>query len=243
MTEGSRVRDLKPNEKRHAESLEEIRKSPFFSAECGSSDYLGKEPRALLPLSRRNGGRDEPIFDDDLLGCALRFTDLGARWETTGRAGSPRIRGEFNLLHLEDVLGQSEGPAAITGATDFQTRFLSELRVIDHTPRSGAGMLTYIRLQPGKSPLEIWYSDIADIGEDPYPPGFVRMDITYCQYLDALVVTKGTYGWQYLYTDVSLRRGGFRETVTYLRGMLQTFPELFPRYEYAPLRARLEARL
>lgn len=237
------MQGLKVGEKRHAESLKEIRQNPFFDAECGSSEYVGKRPSELLPLSRRNSRWNGVVFDENLLECALSFTDMSARWEATGRGGSVRIRGEFNLIHLEDVLGQPEGPAAFPGATDFQKRFLSELRVIDHTPRSGAGMLTYIRLQPDKSPLELWYSDIADIGEDPYPSGFVKMDITYCQYLDSLVVTKGTYGWQYLYTDVSLRRGGFRETVAYLQGMLQVFPELFPRYDYAPFRARLEARL
>ncbi len=69
------------------------------------------------------------------------------------------------------------------------------------------------------------------------------MDITYCQYLDALLLTKGTYGWQYLYTDISLRRGDFDETVRYLRGMLEVFPEIFPQHDYRELRERLEARL
>ncbi|OKI38305.1 hypothetical protein A6A29_10030 [Streptomyces sp. TSRI0281] len=98
-------------------------------------------------------------------------------------------------------------------------------------------------MQPKVDPLEIWYSAIADIGGDPYLPGFIKMNITYCQYLDAMILTKGTYGWQYLYTDISLSRGDFHETVKYLQGMLSVFPEIFPQHDYGDLRARLEARL
>ncbi|GHH47645.1 hypothetical protein FHS35_005565 [Streptomyces umbrinus] len=236
------MHNLTPNEQRHAESLEEIRSSPFLQADCGNADHLGPAPEELLPLGRYNDAWADVELDQNLLDCALRFTDLGAQWRTS-RKKLPRIQGDFNLLHLRDVLNQPEGPApTIPDATDSQLRFLSELRFFDHTPRSGSGKLAYIRLWPGGTPLEIWYSAVADIGGDPYPPGFIKMDITYCQYLDALLLTKGTYGWQYLYTDISLRRGDFRETVAYLQGMLEVFPEIFPQHDYTDLRERLEAR-
>ncbi|MGC5564320.1 hypothetical protein ACPYPG_15940 [Streptomyces sp. FR-108] len=236
------MHNLTPNEERHAESLEEIRSSPFLQADCGSSEHLGAALEELSPLRRYNDEWADVELDQNFLGCALRFTDLGAQWRTS-RKKLPRIQGEFNLLNLHDVLNQREGPAAtVPDASESQLRFLSELRFFDHTPRSGSGRLTYVRLRPGVAPLEIWYSAVADIGSDPYPPGFIRMDITYCQYLDALLLTKGTYGWQYLYTDVPLGRGDFRETVGYLEGMLELFPEIFPQYDYTPLRDRLEAR-
>lgn len=68
------------------------------------------------------------------------------------------------------------------------------------------------------------------------------MEVTYREYLDALLVTKGTYGWQYLYTDVSLGRG-FGGVRRYLQGMIELFPEIFPNHDYSPLVERLEARL
>ncbi|MFE7317342.1 hypothetical protein ACFU7T_30215 [Streptomyces sp. NPDC057555] len=184
------------------------------------------------------------VIDPDLTECALRFADLGAQWETTPKKGAPRIYGEFRLVNFHEVVTQAEGaPATVPDPTEIQQRFLSQLRVIDHTPISGSGKLTYIRMSPEVSPLEIWYSAIADIGAEPYPPGYLRMNITYREYLDALILTKGTYGWQYLYSDISLRRGDFRETVHYLQGMLDLFPEIFPQHDYTELRDRLEARL
>ncbi|MGI5424124.1 hypothetical protein [Streptomyces sp. CA-179760] len=56
-------------------------------------------------------------------------------------------------------------------------------------------------------------------------------------------MTKGTFGWQYLFTDVSLRGDDFGETGRRLNDMLTVFPELFPGYDYQPLRSRLAARL
>lgn len=100
-----------------------------------------------------------------------------------------------------------------------------------------------MRIRQDDAPLEIWYSALADIGDEPYPPGYIKMEITYCEYLDALLLTKGTYGWQYLYADISLRRSDFQEVFGYLRDMLELFPVEFQQYDYAPLRQRLEARL
>lgn len=237
------MEQLTPYEQRHAESLEEICSSPSLKADCGSSQAMGRALEELSPLREYNEEWAAVELDQELLGHALRFTDLGAQWRTSGKK-LPRIQGEFNLLHMHDVLSQTEGPAStIVNPTEPQREFLSQLRMFDHSPRSGSGKITYIRLQPRVRPLEIWYSAIADIGGDPYPPGFIKMDITYGQYLDALLLTKGTYGWQYLYTDVSLRRGDFHETVEYLQGMLDVFPRLFPEHDYWDLRERLEARL
>ncbi|MFJ4471407.1 hypothetical protein ACIP2X_28560 [Streptomyces sp. NPDC089424] len=231
---------LTADEERHAASLTAIRDSPRLNARCGDLAQLAEPVEELLPLYEHNEDWDEVRLDDDLMTCALRFTDLGAQWETTD--GLPELYGEFRILHFYDVFEQPEGPSPLPDATDFQRGFLSELRSFDRTPRSGAGMMSYIRMQPRTTPLEIWYQDIADIGVDPYPPGLLKMDVTYCQYLDALLLTKGTYGWQYLFTDISLGGSGFRNTVRYLERMLEIFPELFPEHDYSDLRDRLEAR-
>lgn len=238
------MQPLTLNERRHAESVGEIRSSAVFRADCGDPSRLGREIDELLPIRKYNGDWKGVEFDRELLDCALRFTDLGAQWVIPRLGDRPEIDGEFSLIHLHDVLSQVEGgPVTIAEPTEFQLQFLSELRIIDHTPRSGSGKIAYVRIRRDVTPLEIWYSALADIGGDPFPPGYIKMEITYCQYLDALLLTKGAYGWQYLYADMSLRRGDFQEAVGYLRGMLELFPSLFPRHDYTGLRERLEERL
>ena len=69
------------------------------------------------------------------------------------------------------------------------------------------------------------------------------MDIDYCAYLAALRVTKGTFGWQYLFTEVSLAEEDYKNTARRLTDMLDVFPRLFPAHDYSELRARLEERL
>ncbi|MER7106988.1 hypothetical protein [Streptomyces sp. NPDC000229] len=235
------MQNLTPNERRCAAALTEIGESPFLESECGSTEHLAEPVEELLPLYEHNSDWEEVEFDSRLLNCALRFSDFGARWST--RESLPEIHGEFHVLHFYDVFDQTEGPSAGHETSDFQRDFLAQLRYFDHTPRSGAGMMTYIRMQPQVTPLEIWYQDIADIGRHPYPRNYIRMDITYCEYLEALTLTKGTYGWQYLYADISLRESGFESKVHYLTSMLEVFPDLFPAYDYTPLAERLEARL
>ncbi|NUK07380.1 hypothetical protein HRW18_04995 [Streptomyces lunaelactis] len=235
------MQNLTPNEQRHVASLEQIRTSPLLEAECGTTDELAEPVEDLLPLYEHNPDWEDVEFNESLLSCSLRFSDLGARWATSGNL--PEIYGEFRLLHFYDVFDQTEGPSGGEETTNFQQEFLSQLRIFDHTPRSGAGMVTYIRMKPHVTPLEIWYQDIADIGSDPYPANFIRMNITYCEYLEALLLTKGTYGWQYLYTDISLRGREFHSKVRYLKNMLDVFPGVFPQYDYTSLTARLEERL
>jgi len=246
------------NEERHLASLRELTNCPYMDVECEEVGRITPSVEDLPPLAEFNEKWSAVKLDGDMVSYALRFTEFGAYWSTLtgddcddGSEGEevddptesepPEIYGEFFLRPIHDILSQSAGPADAV-ETKFQRTFLSELRVMDQTPRSGAGMLTYLRLSPGSGPLEVWYSDIAAIGIPPYPPGFIRMDITYSEYLDALILTKGTYGWQYLYTDISLT-AGFSETAEYLEGMLSLFPECFPGHDYSDLQARLEARL
>jgi hypothetical protein len=48
-----------------------------------------------------------------------------------------------------------------------------------------------MRMSPNTSPLEIWHHDLIMVGGDPYPYGFVKLDLTYRKYIETLVVTKG----------------------------------------------------
>ncbi|MGW9117874.1 hypothetical protein ACWGRV_14740 [Streptomyces sp. NPDC055663] len=232
---------LTSNETRHAESLAEIKNCPALAARWS-------EEEIARPLSAIFAGdyRDEwegVEFGDRMIEYSLRFNELGAFWYTLDeRPDLPGIKGEFSLINFHDALRSSD-PGPRWGTTDFHREFLGQLCPIDRTPRSGAGVQTYLRLQEDVPELEIWYSDIANIGNPPYPPGFIRLDINYCQYLDALILTKGTFGWQYLFAEQSLGGGEFSEIARYLENMLQVFPELFPAHDYSSLLPRLEARL
>ncbi|WP_433160939.1 hypothetical protein [Kribbella sp. CA-247076] len=230
---------LTTNEQRHAESLTAIRDHPSLIATCGDCDELAEPLENLLPLYEHNEDWDEIELDEDLGACALRFTNLGAQWETAD--GLPELYGEFRILHFYDVFDQPEGPGAMPDATDFQREFLSELRSFDTTPRSGAGMRSYLRMRPGTTPLEIWYADLADVGASPYPAGYLKLELTYAEYLDALLLTKGSYGWQYLFADVSLNGPSSGSTVRQLEHMLEVLPGLFPG-DYGELHDRLAER-
>ncbi|MEV4334876.1 hypothetical protein AB0K02_30900 [Streptomyces sp. NPDC049597] len=229
---------LTPNEQRHVTSLAEIRNCPVIESEC--SDEELSMPLSDILAEEYNSDWEGVIFSGAMQACSLRFAELGAVWSTVGN--SPTIKGEFNLVNFHHALQVSD-PGTSRGVTDFQRSFLSQLCPIDRTPRSGAGMQTYIRMQADVDDLELWYSDIADIEQPPYPPGFIKLDINYCQYLEALLLTKGTYGWQYLFADVSLASGEFTSKGNYLKNMLQVFPDLFPEHDYSSLVPRLEARL
>ncbi|RJO78426.1 hypothetical protein D5S18_05940 [Nocardia panacis] len=92
-----------------------------------------------------------------------------------------------------------------------------------------------MRIQRGVSPLEIWFHDRSD--------GPVRLDLDYCGYLEALVRTKGCFGWQYLFADVSLADHEHHHSLDNMRRMLEVFPKLFPEHDYTDLAERLNQRL
>ncbi|MEE1792105.1 hypothetical protein PUR28_15205 [Streptomyces sp. BE308] len=229
---------LSQNEQLHADSLSEIENCPLLESECRST-HLNRPLTTILP-EEYDEAWEGVRFNEGVLSCRLRFHELGAKWETLGSLS--KVKGEFYLIDFHDALLSSD-PGTERGSTDFHREFLSQLRPIDRTPRSGAGIQTYIRMQAGVDDLELWYSDIADIGKSPYPPGFIKLDIGYCEYLETLLLTKGAYGWQYLFSDISLGRGDFSDSANNLENMLRVFPELFPDRDYSSLRPRLEARL
>ncbi|MFB9537262.1 MULTISPECIES: hypothetical protein [Streptomyces] len=96
------------------------------------------------------------------------------------------------------------------------------------------GHLAALRVQPGVTNPDLWF--------DAGPLGLHRMDIDYCTYLDALRMTKGTFGWQYLFTEVSLAQEDYEGAARRLSEMLDLFPRFFP-YDYSEIRARLEERM
>ncbi|MFE4020542.1 hypothetical protein ACFXPZ_24580 [Streptomyces sp. NPDC059101] len=180
------------------------------------------------------------ILGEDLKERALRFSWLSCNWSSL--PARPEIYGEFNLPHLYFALTR-EPPQHNDLATEAERSLFAELRTIDSAPIRATGESAFIRIEPQKNPLEIWYQDRYLFDEVHCTQGVRRMNLDYCAYLDALLMTKGAFGWHLLFVDVSLQGDAFRPHVENLQRMLETFPALFPQHDYAGLRARLEERL
>ena len=113
---------------------------------------------------------------------------------------------------------------------------------IDNAYESSRGFMTFLRMVPGTSPLEVWFSDLAGTGADPYPPGYVKLDLTFTQYVETLLLTKGLHGWQYLFADVSLTDPALQHVAEGLRNGVNALPDIFPGLDYTPLIQRLKTR-
>ncbi|WP_327190340.1 hypothetical protein [Streptomyces xinghaiensis] len=201
------------------------------------------DPGAGIPSSFSERPEWKDVILDPHLGEATPWiTELACRWRSASRKKTPEIQGEFRVRNVYDSLLRPAPDLAWEKAPDAEKQLVSEFRTIDDTPRSGTGLLTAIRVQRHVNPLEIWYYD-KDLSRSPeHGSDFIRLELDYAEYMKVLPVTKGTFGWQYLFAPVSLRNLGKR-VINNLEAMLEVFPTAFPEYDYTPLQARLEARL
>ncbi|AEM85038.1 hypothetical protein [Streptomyces violaceusniger] len=182
------------------------------------------------------------ILDPRLDEATPWITELACRWRSVARKKTPEIHGEFRIRNIYDALLRRAPDLAWEKASREEKQLVAEFRTIDDTPRSGAGLITAIRVQPHVNPLEVWYYD-KDLSRYPgHQIDYVRLDIDYVEYMKVLPITKGTFGWQYLFSDISLSSLG-THVATNLEAMLEVFPTTFPEYDYTPLRERWEARL
>ncbi|MFG3719427.1 hypothetical protein ACGF8D_16655 [Streptomyces massasporeus] len=182
--------------------------------------------------------RDGVVLSPSLKDCYLRFSDVAAGWGAgmTEEDEDPLFAGEFDIIPLVRAIRDSAPVERVPDPSPEQREFLSELRDFDVTSLTGTGKVASLRIRYGVSHSpEIWFSD--------GPRGIHRMDIDLPGYLEALRITKGTFGWQLLYTDVPLAHDRYEVTVRFLKEMLRVFPDLFPAHDYEPLRTRLAARL
>lgn len=158
-------------------------------------------------------------------------------WRVTGSDGRYLLGGEFSIGPLSEALkGDDFSGYLWEESTDFDRELFPQLRIIDAHPRTGTGDFALIRVQPGTEPQEMWYWAFQS------RLLMLKMDLDYHGYLDALLLTMGTFGWQYLYTDIALKDAG-SSTIGYLQRMLETFPAMFPERDYSELRERFEQRL
>ncbi|MCQ8192348.1 hypothetical protein [Streptomyces rugosispiralis] len=192
------------------------------------------------PLSDTNPEWAGVVLSAELKECALRFASLSCDWSFA--SAERELYGEFFLRHVYLALIE-DPPLPNDLAPESERALLANLRMIDSAPRRATGEAAFIRIEPHKENLEIWYQDRCLFDEEHNTQGFLKMELSYCEYLNTLRLTKGAFGWQMLFVESSMRGNEFRAHVENLKNMLDVFPSSFPEYDYAPLVSRLEARL
>ncbi|MDI3403661.1 hypothetical protein [Streptomyces cavernicola] len=222
-----------PFEAHCAKALQEIREAAEIDvhrAQRGEVPYALDDAQSVfeslaknkdLPLSRRF---QEYFF---------RYGQVEAAWRS--RRADSKLVGEFRLIHIMAALVNKRMDKTWKGEDDWERALYSELRYFDDTPQTGSGRMALLRATPGATDPEVWFFDMRQ--------GAMPMDLDYPGYLEALLVTKGVIGWQYLYCRPDHCGLGFVPLVEGLKEMLEVFPRLFPDHDYTDLQSRLQERL
>ncbi len=234
------MKSLTRNEQLHVDSIRELRESPLFDVQVDEQGDIWFPLAEFEPLSESKAEWEDVRLGDTLKECALRFEYLTCKW--TYADSERQLYGEFHLPHFYQAL-IGVPPRHNDLATEEETALLAGLRMIDSAPVRATGEAAFVRIEQHKDPLDIWYQDRYLFDAQNNSQGFVKMELSYCGYLDALRLTKGAFGWQLLFVDASLQGSGFRPHRENLTTMLEVFPAAFPQYDYGPLIGRLEARL
>lgn len=222
-----------------------------FEARCARAiDEL--QGQAGLDVSTVDASDDAPPLDDPneafediaaLTGIELPESpfreyifaagSIRASWNTKTE---PHMVGEFCLTNIYRCLTEELPGLDDVTLSPSENEILAGLRVIDEEPQAGSGRLTGLLVTPGSTRHQVWLYDMSQ-------ERLELLDVDYGAYLENVLITKGSYGWQYLFADVDLNEPGLGDIKTSLTTMLDTFPVMFPDHSYADLRARLEARL
>ncbi|MFF9074874.1 hypothetical protein ACF1A9_21580 [Streptomyces sp. NPDC014872] len=143
------------------------------------------------------------------------------------------IAGEFHLVHIGEALirGARKDTTATTGSE--LERLVNEFRIFETHPVGGTGTYSALRLTPNQEP-ELWYFDLRQ--------GPSRLHISYGDYLDVMLLTKGLYDWQYLFAEPDPDNYGMRVSLPYLRDGLNFLAREFGGDDLAGLWLRWEER-
>ncbi|MEU9578119.1 hypothetical protein [Streptomyces chilikensis] len=219
-----------PFEERCAKTLEEIRTTTGITA---WEAQFGEVPRYLddpdFVFESLTEDYDLPL-NPRIRQYFFRFNRIEAHWESSRR--DSEIVGEFHLTHLYSTRLLSH---TWEGSDNAERALHQELRIFDDTPRTGTGRMAALRTPRGTRDPDVWFFDMRQ--------GAMEMDLDYGTYLDTLLITKGTIGWQYLFCDVGFGNPGFTPVARGITEMLEAFPQIFPDYDYTDLKARLRERM
>jgi len=192
-------------------------------------------------LSKRSASLDAVVRDlaesdialhPALQRCWLPFAEYAVHWESAS-AKDEVVGGEIMVSYLYDV-ASNETDLITADTPAAQQAVLRGLRVIDDQPQGGNGTLAGIRLIDGTLAPDTWFFDARR--------GLFALELNYCEYLDAMITTKGGYGWQYLFTEIDLTHRDNQNLQTELRRLLDFLSEAFPEDDYRELRERFAKR-
>jgi hypothetical protein len=234
MSKWGRIVDTLTNcEERLRKMLHELRVESKIQVFADERGELATEFGDAQSVARMISVRYGMTLSRSLQRCFIRFDEFSSHWRL--EESDVTLTGEFRISYLLAALATPPPSLASKKSSEFERQLYSEFRVIDDKPGSGTGALSALRLLPDVEVPEIWYHDLRR--------GVFKLDIDYCGYLDTLAVTKGVSSWQYLFADISLANDDFVGIVNSLRDMIKIFSNLFPEYDYNPLRERLKERL
>jgi hypothetical protein len=171
-------------------------------------------------------------LDPVLTNYHIRHSELGIHWYAAGT--SVLGGGEFVLRELVDAL-ISGPPNADDTRDDDERELFQQLRVVDYLPEGGSWSFSAVRLTGGTIAPRMWVYW--------FPLGAFALDLDYRGYLEALLLTRGFYGWQFLYADVRLAGMRYAPLVDLIRTGLGLLKEALPDRRYAELETRLAERL
>ncbi|NEO78184.1 hypothetical protein [Moorena sp. SIO4G3] len=129
--------------------------------------------------------------------------------------------GEFRLINLFDSLVRNKAKLWNDEMSQDKIEFLKSLRPFEDHPYSGDGKIGAFRISHGNSP-EIWFYDLRT--------GYYKLSLTYEEYIELLLETKGFFNWQYLFCDAELHHYP-ANLKKYLTKMIDILYQIFPSFD------------
>jgi hypothetical protein len=222
-----------PFEGRCAKLLQEIRETAEFDVHLARLDEIVDALDVAETVFEELAEEDDLPLSGRVQEYFFRHGAVEAAWRS--RRPDTSLIGEFKIHHIMSAVGNMRMTRFWKGEDDAERALYKDLRIIDETPQTGSGRMSLLRATPGATDPGVWFFDTRQ--------GAMPTELDYPGYLEALFVTKGVIGWQYLYCAPEDCGMGFIPIVDGLKEMLDVFPRLFPDHDYTDLRARLEERL
>jgi hypothetical protein len=220
-------------EQRLRETVEELKGSSALEVreldERPLAEHLGDASSALAKIGEFAGLTLPPGLGANF----HRHSELHVEWRAKEPDG--KVGGEFRLLHIGvAIMGAPPDWPAEVARDDAERKLFQQFRFFDLQPSGGTGTLTGFRLAEDAEPTEVWFYD-------PYR-GFLKLDVDYGGYLDALLVTRGIYYWQYLFADAQQGLPQLASIVRSLARGVDFLGRAFPGDDLSELRDRLAVR-
>jgi hypothetical protein len=140
--------------------------------------------------------------------------------------------GEFRLINLLNVFALKPQMLWTEDMAEKEQQLLRKHYPFDDHPVTGDGAMGTFKIEPGANDPEVWFFKMPD---ERY-----RMDLTYREYLDCLLETRGYFEWQYLFCDVDIKRHP-TDLAGRLEKMLQDLPKLYPETDFTKYDERFKA--